>query len=70
VTVTVIAAFGAGAFGAMPMSWNDRQERFRDRMLDAADGFSAAVAEALVVGTAGRCGRGKRRGCGACESGR
>jgi len=49
VSLTVIAAFGAGAFGALLTSWNDRQERFRDRMLDAADEFAAAIAEALLV---------------------
>ncbi len=47
VIVTVLAAFGA--FGALLTAWNDRQERFRDRMLDAADDFSSATAEGLVV---------------------
>jgi hypothetical protein len=48
VLVTIVAAFGAGAFGAGLTVWNDRQERFRERMIDAADGFNVAAADALV----------------------
>jgi hypothetical protein len=45
--VTVIAGLGAGVFGAWVTAWNDRRERFRDRMIETADDFAAA-ADALV----------------------
>lgn len=48
VLVTVVAAVCAGAFGAGLTVWNDRQERFRDRMIEAADEFNVAAADALV----------------------
>jgi hypothetical protein len=48
VLVTVVAAVGAGACGAGLAVWNDRHERFRDRMIEAADGFNVAAADALV----------------------
>ena len=44
VLVTVVAALGAGAFGAGLTAQNDRQERFRDRMIEAADEFTGAAA--------------------------
>jgi hypothetical protein len=46
--VTVVAAASAGAFGAGLTVWNERQERFRDRMIAAADAFNASAADALV----------------------
>ncbi len=46
--ITVIAALGSGTLGAWLASWNDRRERFRDRMIDAADEFGTAAAQALV----------------------
>jgi hypothetical protein len=48
VLITVVAAVGAGAFGAGLAVWNDRHERFRDRMIEAADEFNVAAADALV----------------------
>lgn len=48
VLVTVVTGLGAGTLGAGLTAWNDRQERFRDRLIEAADEFTAAAAEALV----------------------
>lgn len=50
---TIIVGLGSGSFGAQLSAWykarNDRRERFRDRLLDAAEGFGGAASEALVA---------------------
>jgi hypothetical protein len=48
ILVTVVAGVGAGSFAAWLTARNDRQERFRDRLLEAADDFTVAAADALV----------------------
>jgi hypothetical protein len=48
ILITVVAAVGSGSFGAGLAVWNDRHERYRDKMIDAADGFNVAAADALV----------------------
>jgi hypothetical protein len=49
ILVTVIAAAASGGFGAWLGTWNDRHERFRDRMIVAADGFVGGGSEALIA---------------------
>jgi hypothetical protein len=53
VLTTIIVGLGSGSLGAQLSAWykarTDRQERFRDRLLDAAEGFSSAASEALVA---------------------
>lgn len=46
--VTILAALLSGAFGAWLTSWNNRRERYRDRLIEAADDFATATSEALI----------------------
>lgn len=48
ILLAVIGPLGAGALGAGVTARNDRAERFRDRMIEAADEFTSAGADALV----------------------
>ena len=48
VLITVLAGLGAGFFGSWLTVWSDRNERFRDRMIEAADDFGASASEALI----------------------
>lgn len=48
VWAAILTALGTGAFGAWLTTRNDRQERFRDRLIEAADDFTGASAEALI----------------------
>jgi hypothetical protein len=45
--VTVVAGVGSGAFAAWLTARNDRKERFRDRLIEAADDFTVVAANAL-----------------------
>ncbi len=47
VLIAVFLAASSGFFGASLGAWNDRNERFRDRMISAADDVTQAGAEAL-----------------------
>ena len=49
VLITVIAAALSGGFGAWLVAWNDRHERFRDRMISAADDLVIAGSEGLIA---------------------
>lgn len=53
VLATIIVGLGSGSLGAQLSAWykarTDRQERFRDRLLDAAERFSGTASEALVA---------------------
>ncbi len=49
VLVAVIAVFASGGLGAWLGAWNDRHERFRDRMIAAADEFVGDAANALIA---------------------
>jgi hypothetical protein len=49
ILVAVLAAFASGGFGAWLRAWNDRHERFRDRLIEAADEFVVAASNALIV---------------------
>jgi hypothetical protein len=45
----LLAAIGAGFLGAWFTARHDRRERFRDRMIEAADDFGIAASQALVA---------------------
>ena len=47
VLIAIVAAATSGFFGASLGAWNDRHERFRDRMIGAADDVTEAGAQAL-----------------------
>lgn len=49
VLIAVVAAAASGFFGAWLVAWNDRHERFRDRMINAADDLAGAGAQALIA---------------------
>jgi hypothetical protein len=48
ILLSVVSGLGSGFLGAWLTARNDRQERFRDRLLEAADDFTVAAADALV----------------------
>lgn len=48
ILVPVLVAAFSGAGGVLVASRSRRRERFRDRLIDAADDFAAAGAEALI----------------------
>lgn len=48
VLIAVIASFASGGFGAWLGAWNDRHERFRDRMIAAADDLVGEASGALI----------------------
>src|SRR5437868_1706679 len=53
VWVNVVIAFGSGSIGAQLSAWYkaraDRQDRFRDLMIAAADAFGVATSEAFIA---------------------
>ena len=49
VWAAILVALASGGFGAWLTAWNDRHERFRDRLSTAADDFSVAASEAFIA---------------------
>jgi hypothetical protein len=47
VWAAILVALASGGFGAWLAAWNDRHERFRDRMITAADDLVGAATEAI-----------------------
>jgi hypothetical protein len=48
VLIALTSGLGSGSFAAWLTTRNDRRERFRHRLIEAADEFASAVAEALI----------------------
>jgi hypothetical protein len=48
VLIALTSGLGSGSFAAWLTTRNDRRERFRHRLIEAADEFAGAAAEALV----------------------
>ena len=49
VLIAVVSGLGSGAMAAWWTTRSDRRERFRDRLIGAADDFVGAAAEALLT---------------------
>jgi hypothetical protein len=49
VWAAILVALASGGFGAWLTAWNDRNERFRERLITAADDFGIAASEAFVA---------------------
>jgi hypothetical protein len=49
VWAAILVSLASGGLGAWLTTWNDRHERFRDRMIEAADDFGVAASEAFVA---------------------
>lgn len=48
VLIALTSGLGSGTFAAWLTTRNDRRERFRHRLIEAADEFASAAAEALI----------------------
>jgi hypothetical protein len=48
VLIALASGLGSGTFAAWLTTRNDRGERFRSRLIEAADEFASAAAEALI----------------------
>jgi hypothetical protein len=49
VWAAILIALASGGFGAWLTAWNDRNERFRDRLITSADDFSVTASEAFIA---------------------
>jgi len=48
VLIALVSGFGSGAVAAVLTTRNDRRDRFRHRLIEAADDFASAASEALT----------------------